>query len=73
MSAGHPQDPASTPGPAEGEADGSTTCAGCGAVVADRPPTWSFQRSRSGPQWLCATCTRDNVRSIEGRLDEAWW
>jgi len=49
------------------------TCAVCGTVVDDRPPTWSLQVSDRGPQWLCETCTRDNLRSIEGRLDEAWW
>lgn len=49
------------------------TCAVCGTVVDDRPPTWSLQVSERGAQWLCEQCTRDNLRSIEGRLDEAWW
>jgi hypothetical protein len=26
-----------------------------------------------GMQWLCDRCTRENIRSIEGRLDSAWW
>jgi len=26
-----------------------------------------------GVDRLCATCTRDNVRSIEAKLDEEWW
>ncbi len=50
-----------------------STCAVCGAQVRERPLTWSLQVGPRGEQWLCADCTRDNVRSIEGRLDEAWW
>ena len=48
-------------------------CAGCRASVRERPATWSFQVAERGPQWLCERCTRDNLRSIEARLDEAWW
>ncbi|MCW2501387.1 MAG: hypothetical protein JWN87_3063 [Frankiales bacterium] len=50
-----------------------STCGGCGTGVEDRPATWSLQVSERGRQWLCERCTRDNLRSIEGKLDEAWW
>ena len=60
-------------GPPEGAGDPATTCARCGTSVAQRPLTWSLQVGAAGEQWLCATCTRDNVRAIEGRLDDAWW
>jgi hypothetical protein len=51
-----------------------TSCAGCGTTVEGQPPvTWSAQTSERGLSWLCERCTRDNLRSIEGRLDEAWW
>ncbi len=49
------------------------TCAMCGRAEEEPPPTWTCQRSERGQMWLCETCTRQNVRSIEGRLDEAWW
>jgi hypothetical protein len=49
------------------------TCAVCGVMVEDRPPTWSLQVSERGSTWLCEPCTRANPRSIEGKLDEAWW
>ena len=49
------------------------TCGVCGTVVEDRPATWSLQVSERGQVWLCERCTRENLRSIEGRLDEAWW
>ena len=56
------------------EAPGAAaTCAGCGARVQERLPTWSLQVSERGTEWLCDTCTRQNLRAIEGRLDEAWW
>ena len=51
----------------------STTCTGCGAVAGDVPLTWSSQSGPRGVTVLCDRCTRDNLRSIEGRLDEAWW
>ncbi len=45
----------------------------CGVTVDEKPLTWSMQVSARGTQWICESCTRDNVRSIEGKLDEAWW
>ncbi len=48
-------------------------CGGCGTAVDERPATWSLQVSERGRSWLCDRCTRDNLRSIEGKLDEAWW
>ena len=49
------------------------TCGVCGTTVPERPISWSLQVSERGTIWLCERCTRDNVRSIEGRFDEAWW
>ena len=48
-------------------------CAGCGAASASLPLGWSTQTSAGGLEHLCDRCTRDNVRSIEAKLDEAWW
>jgi hypothetical protein len=53
--------------------DEGETCGVCGKRVDVRPVTWSMQISDRGTRWLCEKCTRDNVRSIEGKLDEAWW
>jgi len=49
------------------------SCAVCGLQMDDRPLTWSLQVSERGQTWLCERCSRDNLRSIEGKLDEAWW
>ena len=51
----------------------TTTCGVCGTTTDEPPVTWSSQSSARGQQWLCERCTRENIRSIEGRLDEAWW
>jgi hypothetical protein len=48
-------------------------CALCAAREQGPPPTWSSQTGPRGTSWLCTACTRQNLRSIEGRLDEAWW
>jgi hypothetical protein len=29
--------------------------------------------SARGVTWICDTCTRTNLRSIEGKLDDSWW
>lgn len=52
-----------------------TTCSVCGRTAeGETPPlTWSSSTTERGVQWVCDVCTRENVRSIEGRLDEAWW
>jgi hypothetical protein len=49
------------------------SCTSCGTTVEERPATWSMQVSERGVGWICEACTRLNLRSIEGKLDEAWW
>ena len=51
----------------------SVSCSRCGTTVPSLPVSWSFEVTERGKAWLCEACTRDNVRSIEGKLDEAWW
>ncbi|KUF16203.1 hypothetical protein [Streptomyces silvensis] len=52
---------------------GSAVCARCGAVADRRPPTWTCSVENGVRHHFCDTCARDNIRSIEGRLDSAWW
>ncbi|HEX7353821.1 MAG TPA: hypothetical protein VF288_03195 [Mycobacteriales bacterium] len=56
--------------------DAPATCAWCGAVAPGGPPLeWTRQagpRGR-GVEYLCGTCARTNLRSIEARLDTEWW
>ncbi len=53
--------------------EAATACRVCGTVVPPRPVTWSLELTAHGTEWLCECCTRNNVRSIEARLDDAWW
>ena len=53
-----------------------TACATCGRT----PPadgsaalTWVRSVEDRGVVWTCDRCSRDNLRSIEGKLDTAWW
>lgn len=53
------------------------TCARCGATSDVLPLTWTSSVSTRGGTkrtlYYCDTCSRENVRAIEGRLDEEWW
>lgn len=55
----------------------AVSCDRCGATSATVPLTWSTsveQRGRARRTVrYCDRCSRENVRSIEGRLDEVWW
>lgn len=51
----------------------SVTCARCGTVAVELPLTWSSSAERRGTLYYCDRCSRENLRAIEGRLDEQWW
>ena len=66
--------PGYVPSVADGEARSCSRCGEQATVVAGGvPPDWSVGTDRGGVSFLCATCTRANLRSIEGKLDEGWW
>ncbi|MBB1253581.1 hypothetical protein [Streptomyces alkaliterrae] len=50
-------------------------CATCGTPAqGDAPPaTWVCSVEGGDVRYLCERCARENIRSIEGRLDTAWW
>ncbi len=53
------------------------TCARCGdtapGAAGGLPDGWSLATDRRGVSFHCASCTRANLRAIEGKLDEEWW
>jgi hypothetical protein len=53
----------------------TTTCDHCGADAgADNPPvTWSLAMERGQVKRYCDTCTRENLRGMEGKLDPEHW
>jgi hypothetical protein len=64
--------------PAAPAAGPEMVCATCGAVPsAEEAPTaaltWSRGTENGRDVWTCAACSRRHLRSIEGKLDSAWW
>ncbi|MCD7439130.1 hypothetical protein K4B79_12930 [Streptomyces lincolnensis] len=55
------------------EAPASLVCARCGTVAEEPQPIWTCSVENGVRQYLCDTCSRENLRAIEGRLDSAWW
>jgi hypothetical protein len=52
----------------------AATCATCGATAAEVAPlSWSAAVEDGRRVWTCERCVRDHVRSIEAKLDSAWW
>jgi hypothetical protein len=50
------------------------TCELCDRASESQSPLgWSAQLGPDRTRWTCDRCTRDNVRAIEAKLDEAWW
>jgi hypothetical protein len=54
-------------------------CATCGTTPPDAEAvalariTWARGTENGRDVWTCATCSRTHLRSIEGKLDSAWW
>ena len=51
-------------------------CATCGCMPADESAarlTWALGVENGRWVWTCDRCSREHLRSIEGKLDSAWW
>lgn len=51
----------------------TTPCAHCGQVADELPLTWACSVEGGSRRYFCDRCARDNLRSIESRLDSALW
>jgi hypothetical protein len=50
------------------------TCDFCGRQAEDADTlTWVTSQERGRQQLYCDACSREHLRSIEGKLDSAWW
>ncbi len=69
------QDAASTSPTDAAPADAPMVCRSCGRVSsrAEALLSWSRGTERGRTTWTCEACSRENVRSIESKLDPAWW
>ncbi len=50
-------------------------CSFCGtAAEGDTPPlTWTSATEHGRLVWFCDRCSREHLRSMEGKLDSEWW
>lgn len=51
-------------------------CSTCGTVAGDpalAAITWTRGTENGREVWTCDRCSREHLRSIEGKLDSAWW
>jgi hypothetical protein len=49
-------------------------CAACGTTAPGPAPiSWSAGMEDGRRVWTCDACAREHLRSIEGKLDSAWW
>jgi hypothetical protein len=53
----------------------AVTCGYCGAHAdGDTPPlTWTSAVENGRTKYFCESCSRENLRAIEGKLDSDWW
>jgi hypothetical protein len=50
------------------------SCSICGATAGDwLALTWTVTKEDGRTTYLCPSCARDNIRSIEGKLPEEYW
>ncbi|HEY8651834.1 MAG TPA: hypothetical protein VIL87_01895 [Dermatophilaceae bacterium] len=51
-------------------------CLRCGRMPDDESAarlTWALGVENGRQVWTCDRCSRENLRSIEGKLDSPWW
>jgi hypothetical protein len=51
-------------------------CTTCGRVPEDKTDarlSWVLGVENGRQVWTCELCSREHLRSIEGKLDSAWW
>ena len=54
--------------------DETVTCSHCGTQApAAETLSWTTAVERGRQQRFCVTCSRQNLRAMEGKLDSEWW
>ena len=59
-----------------GETEQPPVCATCGTTAPDAALaaiTWTRGTENGREVWTCERCSREHLRSIEAKLDPAWW
>ena len=55
---------------------GQLVCVTCGRTPVDESTArlnWALGVENGRQVWVCDLCSREHLRSIEGKLDSAWW
>ena len=58
------------------EQPAAPVCSSCGRTAEDAAlalVTWARGSENGRDVWTCDQCSRTHLRSIEGKLDSAWW
>ena len=58
------------------EDDQALVCDTCGRTPDEESAarlTWTRGTENGRVVWTCEQCSREHLRSIEGKLDSAWW
>jgi hypothetical protein len=55
------------------EQGGPGVCPLCGASAESLPLGWSTSVERGRRVVHCESCSRENVRAMESKLDPEWW
>jgi hypothetical protein len=56
--------------------ESTLVCSTCGRVEEDESVarlTWALGVEQGRQVWTCDRCSREHLRSIEGKLDSTWW
>jgi DNA-directed RNA polymerase subunit RPC12/RpoP len=54
--------------------DETLTCSHCGAQApVVEALSWTTAVERGRQQRFCVSCSRENLRAMEGKLDSEWW
>jgi hypothetical protein len=64
------------PGEEPEQPTAAMVCATCGAVPDDEALArlaWTRGVENGRDVWTCDRCSRQHLRSIEGKLDSSWW
>ena len=51
----------------------AATCDLCGRQVDEMPLTWTTAVENGRKRVFCDTCSRENLRAMESKLDSEWW
>lgn len=65
--------PAAPAGDDEVTESAPLSCGLCGLTASEQPLSWATSVEGGVTRYYCDTCSRENLRAMEGRLDADWF